>query len=176
MIFEFGFYGWSLLLGGVVVVAFEILFPSAGLLGLLAGTLLVAGGWFAARTGGSTALIGYAILTFLLVPSAIFLAFRLLPRTPMGRRMILAGPSFGDRKATESGLDALVGRSGVAESPLRPAGIALIEGARVDVVTRGTLLAAGTAVKVIRVEGNRVIVEAAGDLRPAAVQEAKEPS
>jgi membrane-bound serine protease (ClpP class) len=165
--FEFGLYGWSLLLGGVVVVVFEILFPSAGLLGLLAGSLLVGGGWFAARNGGATALTGYSVMTVLLVPTAIYFAFRVLPRTPMGRRMILRGPSFTARTATEEGLSELAGKAGVAATPLRPAGIATFEGRRVDVVTRGVHLATGSAVRVVKVEGNRVIVEAAGE-RPSA--------
>ena len=165
--FEFGIYGWSLLLGGVVVVAFEILFPSAGLLGLLAGSLLVGGGWFAARNGGSDSLMGYSILALLLVPAAVMLAFRVLPRTPMGRKMILDGPSFTQRSAAEEGLAELLGKTGVAETPLRPAGIATVETRRVDVVTRGSHVAAGTIVRVIKVDGNRVIVEAAGE-RPVA--------
>lgn len=159
--FEFGIEGWGLLFGGVVVVVFEILFPSAGLLGLLAGSLLVGGGFCAARNGGSGALLGYSLLVVLLVPSAVLFAFKVLPRTPMGRRMILKGPSFVQRAATEEGLDALLGKGGVAATALRPAGIASIEGRRVDVVTRGSHLAAGAPVRVIKVEGNRVIVEAA---------------
>ncbi|MSR46395.1 MAG: hypothetical protein EXS13_04935 [Planctomycetes bacterium] len=165
--FEFGIYGWSLLLAGVVVVVFEILFPSAGLLGLLAGSLLVGGGWFATKAGGTGALLGYTLVTLLLVPMAVFGAFRILPRTPMGRRMILKGPSFTERTATEEGLAALVGKTGIATTPLRPAGIATLGDRRVDVVTRGSHLAASSAVRVIKVEGNRVVVEAMGD-PPAA--------
>ncbi len=159
--FEFGIEGWGLLFGGVIVVVFEILFPSAGLLGLLAGTLLVGGGFLATRNGGSAALLGYSVMVVLLVPSAVMFAFKVLPRTPMGKRMILKGPSFAQRAATEEGLDSLLGKAGVAVTPLRPAGLASIEGRRVDVVTRGGHLATGAPVRVIKVEGNRVIVEAA---------------
>ncbi len=159
--FEFGVEGWGLLFGGVVVVIFEILFPSAGLLGLLAGSLLVGGGWYAARNGGSPGLMSYSLLVLLLVPLAVVFAFRVLPRTPMGKRMILKGPSFAQRTGTEEGLTELLGKVGVATTSLRPAGIASIEGRRVDVVTRGGHLAAGMPVRVVRVEGNRVIVESA---------------
>lgn len=165
---DFGIYGWGLLFGGVVVVVFEILFPSAGLLSLLACSLLVCGGWFAARTGGSAALLGYTGMALLLVPAAVVFAFRILPRTPIGRRMILKGPSFVERTATEEGLAALVGRVGESVTPLRPAGIASIDARRVDVVTRGTHLPPGAPVRVVKVEGNRVIVEAAGEARPTA--------
>lgn len=52
----------------------------------------------------------------------------------------------------------LLGREGVSITPLRPAGTALIGGARVDVVTDGEFLERETSVRVSAVEGTRVIV------------------
>lgn len=157
--FDFGWQAWALLGAGLVVIGFEILFPSAGLLGLLAGACLVAGGWFAVRERGVGALGGYAIAVVCLAPLAVTGAFKLVPRTPVGRRMILKGPTFAVREATEEGLAELVGQDGVAATPLRPSGIASFGSRRVDVVTRGQHLAAGAAVRVLKVEGNRVVVE-----------------
>ena len=51
------------------------------------------------------------------------------------------------------------GRTGTALSPLRPAGIADIDGARVDVVSDGGFIEAGTPIEVTRVDGNRVVVQ-----------------
>ena len=56
------------------------------------------------------------------------------------------------RSATRSG------RAGRAPSPLRPAGIAVIEGKRVDVVSEGEHIDAGQFIEVTRVDGNRVVV------------------
>jgi membrane-bound serine protease (ClpP class) len=83
-----------------------------------------------------------------------------MPRTPFGRRLILqsglgAGHQYGS--APESDLRWL-GKRGHATSPLRPAGIADIEGARVDVVSEGELIEPDTPVEVIRVDGNRIVV------------------
>lgn len=61
--------------------------------------------------------------------------------------------------ATEGGLRTLLHKKGVAASPLRPAGVAEIEGRRVDVVTPGEMIARGDHVRVTEVEGNRVLVE-----------------
>ena len=55
-------------------------------------------------------------------------------------------------------LSALVGHSGQSVSPLRPAGVALIDGKRVDVVTNGEFIQPETEVEVIDVEGRRVVV------------------
>jgi membrane-bound serine protease (ClpP class) len=53
---------------------------------------------------------------------------------------------------------ALLGQTGTAATPLRPVGFATIAGRRVDVVTLGELLPAGTPVEVMAVEGNRIVV------------------
>jgi len=57
------------------------------------------------------------------------------------------------------GLEELVGKSGVAITTLRPAGTALIEGQRIDVVTPGTFLDKDTEITIIRIDGNRVVVD-----------------
>ena len=51
-----------------------------------------------------------------------------------------------------------VGDQGVAETPLRPSGMARFAGARVDVVSEGDYVAAGEPVEVTLVEGGRVVV------------------
>jgi membrane-bound serine protease (ClpP class) len=78
----------------------------------------------------------------------------------VGRRLVLqtglaalagyAGAPKGDRR--------WLGRRGTAVSPLRPAGIADLEGERVDVVSQGEYIDAGAPIEVVGVEGNRVVV------------------
>jgi membrane-bound serine protease (ClpP class) len=51
-----------------------------------------------------------------------------------------------------------LGKTGIAISPLRPAGIAEFEGARVDVVSDGDFVDAGSTIVVTRVDGNRIVV------------------
>jgi membrane-bound ClpP family serine protease len=46
----------------------------------------------------------------------------------------------------------------IAQAARRPAGVADIEGSRVDVVSDGGFIEAGAAIEVTRVEGNRVVV------------------
>jgi membrane-bound serine protease (ClpP class) len=61
-------------------------------------------------------------------------------------------------QAPPSELASLVGKSGKALTPLRPAGAALISGHRVDIVTQGEFVAPETDIEVIFVEGSRVVV------------------
>lgn len=63
---------------------------------------------------------------------------------------------------------SLPGKTGRALTTLRPAGAAMIDGERVDVVTDGEFLPADTEIRVLAVEGMRVVVA-------AAVQDGQEP-
>jgi membrane-bound serine protease (ClpP class) len=54
----------------------------------------------------------------------------------------------------------LLDQTGVAFTTLRPCGTALINGRRVDVVSEGSMIERGTAVKVVAIEGMRVVVRA----------------
>jgi len=60
----------------------------------------------------------------------------------------------------KSGLDSLLDKEGTAATNLRPSGTALISGKKVDVVTNGELIDKGTPVKVVKIEGTRVVVKA----------------
>jgi membrane-bound serine protease (ClpP class) len=51
-----------------------------------------------------------------------------------------------------------LGKIGVAISPLRPAGIALFEGERLDVVSDGDFIEKDIPVEITRVDGYRLIV------------------
>ena len=52
----------------------------------------------------------------------------------------------------------LLDQTGTALSALRPAGTAVINGKRVDVVTEGQMIDPGTPIRVVAVEGMRVVV------------------
>jgi len=52
----------------------------------------------------------------------------------------------------------LVGKHGTTQSPLRPSGIALIDGKRVDVVSEGEFIDRDTAIEVTHTEGARIVV------------------
>jgi membrane-bound ClpP family serine protease len=55
---------------------------------------------------------------------------------------------------------SLLHQTGTALSHLRPSGMAMIGGRRVDVVTEGAMIDKGTPVRVVALEGLRVVVRA----------------
>jgi len=155
------YYTFGLLALGLILILVEIFIPSMGLIGSAAAISIVIGGVMAFNQDPGGLFIGYIITAVVLIPLAIFTAFKVLPKTALGKAMMLTGTSFdgSDAMAAEDGLDELVGRIGETMTDLRPAGIVLFGDRRVDVVTQGEMLDKGVEVKVIKVEGNRVVVE-----------------
>jgi len=147
----------GLLLLGLGLIMTEMLLPSLGLLSVLAGASLIGSIATAFAIDVETG-IQFVVATTVLVPFAIVGGMKLLPKSPLGRKMIASGLSFEARRATDERDLSLVGREGVVEAPLRPAGTARIDGRRVDVVSRGELIETGVRVRVLDVRGNRVVV------------------
>jgi membrane-bound serine protease (ClpP class) len=107
-------------------------------------------------------------LLFVMVLGFGALFWRFLPKVPGLNRAILASPppirpdAAGNSPlgAGPGDLTRLVGRTGPAATVLRPAGAIEIDGERIDVVTEGEFIAAGTEVRVLYVRGSRVVVAA----------------
>jgi membrane-bound serine protease (ClpP class) len=164
--------GWEELLlvaVGVALLAVEVfLIPGftvagvAGIVALVAGLGLTLVG--AGATGNTIVVaLGRVALSVLLALAGGLALLRLLPRLPFGRRLVLRtgeDSTLGYVSPPESDRQWL-GRAGTALSPLRPAGIAEIDGARVDVVSDGGFIEAGTPILVSRVDGNRIVVRQA---------------
>lgn len=143
-----------LLSAGALLIGAEIFVPGA-VLGSLGGVSLFAAVFVAfdiSNSCGFYTLFGVLILTVLTV--ALWIKF--FPRSGIGQKMTLSedGKAF---KASDS-KQTLVGQSGTALSKLRPAGFALIDGKRMDVVADGGIIEIGQPVKVVKVEGNRIVV------------------
>lgn len=153
-----------LLLAGLVLIVLELMFPSFGLLGVGAALCLIAA--IAVAFAKDDALgVGFLVATALGVPLAIWGGFKLLPLSPARKLLVNEGPTFADLAAVDPRDKGLLGREGVVDSLLRPSGTATFDGRRVDVVTRGEAIEAGVRVRVLEVEGNRVVV---GALPPRA--------
>jgi membrane-bound serine protease (ClpP class) len=147
---------------GLAFIVAEVLFPSFGVLSLLA-TLSILGSIWCAFLDSTTTGINFLIATGVLVPACLLVGLKLFPRSPVGKHMVVQGLSFDSTAATDERDLDLTGATGVVEAPCRPAGMARIGDRRVDVVARGAFLEVGQPVRVLTVEGNRVVVVPVGD-------------
>lgn len=149
----------ALAIAGLLGILWELhVVPGHGLPGILGvialfAAVLLAFGFpffFIAIESVSTSVILTAICFALLV--------RVFPQNAWIHRLALADVQGADY-VTSSDFSALRGEQGVASSYLRPAGVAIIGDRRIDVLTEGEFIAAGTPIRVTRVEGARIFVE-----------------
>jgi membrane-bound serine protease (ClpP class) len=143
-----------LLLLSAGLVLLEVLFPSFGILGLSAAT---AYGFALVSAFRESQGLGFTILFLglILLPFVLRMGIALIPKTPVGRKLLLSPP---EAVARGTGGD-LIGMRGLALTDLRPAGTAEIAGRRLDVVTGGAWIGKGRPVRVVDVEGSRIVVE-----------------
>ena len=143
----------TLVLAGTILIFLETLLPGmvAGIIGFLC---LVAAVFLGYRDFGIPT--GTLLLGGILVGSVIGAVFwlKFFPRSRIAK-VFISQPSGGELgRANPDLLD----RTGVAISQLRPSGAAYINGKRVDVVTEGTLIDQGASIRVVALEGIRVVV------------------
>ena len=145
----------TLLIAGAVLLFLEIFLPGM-ISGIVGFCCIVAGVALSySRFGTQQGTINLLCVAFVLIVSTIAW-FKYFPASRMGQAFVAKGTSGELGLETES----LLHQSGIAHTKLRPCGIAIINGKRIDVVTEGPFIESGTPVKVVATEGMRVVVRA----------------
>ncbi|MBH0331904.1 serine protease [Brevibacillus brevis] len=154
-----GFANWlhiGLFVVGILLMLLEIFLPG-GIVGAIGFLSIVTGLVMAAYdTKQGLASLGVAALVTVIV------AFMLVKK--YGVKGLFNKFVLGETQSSEEGYVAprdqreLEGKSGIALTPLRPAGVVKVEGKRVDAVSVGGFIEAGTAITVVQVEGTRIVV------------------
>lgn len=144
-----------------VVLAFGELLTPFFFLGTVSIGCLIAAAVIAFQQGPA---FGAVVLGATLAGLVLFawFYFNVLPRTRVGRRLMpeLPDAGTGDGVPHLRYLESLVGRTGQAASPLRPVGAVEFDGRRIDCEAETGLIDRGCSVRVISVEGQRVLVRA----------------
>jgi len=147
------------LLLGLGLLIFEMFTPGMGFPGLCGILSLIAAIVLSADTL-THALISLCLILILLGVLAFFAyrSFRSgrLSRSPIVLKEKLEGQANAPVKAEE-----LLGRTGLCRTALRPSGLGDFDGQPYDVLTRGEFLPKGSPIRVISVEGGRILVEKA---------------
>ncbi len=155
-----GLAGWEymlLILAGLGLIFIEMHTPGFGVAGIT-GISAVAIGMFLSLGGLENivpSLIGATVAILVVVITLVIY----LPRSRVWKSLGLQK----EEKVEEGYIaprdyESLLGKKGVAITMLRPTGIALIEGARINVQTNGEFLPPNTPVEIIQVEGVKIIV------------------
>tara|TARA_B100001013_G_scaffold331214_1_gene246651 strand:- start:1161 stop:1670 length:510 start_codon:yes stop_codon:yes gene_type:complete len=145
------FFSFLLIGIGMALIFLEVFIPSGGIIGIVAIFLMGMGifGFFHQEKPLTGLLCAVGSLVFV-----ITMFFYML------RRITFKGAQDPESfTSVDRGIAEVEGESGVAKTILRPAGVALINGKRIDVVASGGFIEKGRPVKVIETSGNRVVVK-----------------
>jgi membrane-bound serine protease (ClpP class) len=141
---------------GVVVIIAEIILPSGGILSIAALGVFGYSLFIVFNEISMTIGFSFVAADLILIPVLVIVGLKLLAKSPATLRKTLSRKEGVSSQSSE--LASYVGRQGTAVTDLRPAGIAVINGKRVDVVTRGEYLEKDSAIVVAAVTGNQIIV------------------
>ena len=137
---------------GIGLFFLEAVIPSMGLI-TVGGIVSVSTAVYLAFRVSPAWGAAFIVLAVASIPAAVFFFFYVARHTG-----IVHTSDEGDYEGAGREAGDLVGKEGVALSPLRPTGIARIDGRRVDVVAEGSFIDEGARVKVVRADGIKVVV------------------
>jgi membrane-bound ClpP family serine protease len=147
----------GLVLMGFILMVIEVfVIPGFNVFGILGFISLVGGIYYAYA---NLPILEAHLVLFISIVFGSILIWRFI-KSGMWKKFILEtqeDKSSGFHSGGED-LQNLMGKTGIAVTTLRPAGKADIEGQKVDVVTEGGYIDVNSQVKVIRVEGVKVVV------------------
>ncbi|WP_099158548.1 NfeD family protein [Virgibacillus ndiopensis] len=152
-----GFEAIILLVLGIVLIIAEFFVPG-GIVGLLGIGSIV---WSLLLSGQDLGHMSMSIgIAFLVAIVAAIILFKTIGMEKGFFRHII----LKDQTSTELGYVSsvnrleLIGLEGVTVTPLRPSGIASFDNERIDVVSEGSFIQKDKSIRVVKVEGVRVVV------------------
>jgi membrane-bound serine protease (ClpP class) len=158
-----------LFVAGLALLLAEIFFiPGFGVAGVLGIVLMLASlvitqlGDFRLWSAAELAAVVFRLAASMIAAVALsFVFMRALPRFAAFNRLILDSQTRASEgyvsAATERDAER-VGRRGIALSTLRPAGVGLFDGQRLDVITDGEFIEEQTPIQIVEARGSRILV------------------
>lgn len=146
-----------LLIIGFILVTIEMILPGFGAPGITGGICLIAAVIIASDSIIEAVAMTMIILAVIGVLLAIvFVVFA--NKKIMSPFVLKDEQKKSDGYISSSDLEYLLGKEGKAITDLRPAGAADFDGVKFDVITDGEYIEKGTYVKIIKVEGVKLLV------------------
>lgn len=142
---------------GILFIAVEVIVPG-GILGSIGALLMLGGCALAFREfgvgGGLLALLAGLVITGL----ALFIEFRILPGTKLGRRVFLTAQVTSVSAAVGTEAQALIGQAAEALTMLSPSGYVMVAGKRFEAFCESGQAPPGAALTIVGADNFRLIV------------------
>ena len=158
-----------LFVAGIILILLEIfVIPGFGVTGILGIICIIASLFLSLIGGGNLPFVDTNQISIAIIQLASALAAalilliilaRFLPKSTIFNKLVLSHEENSDKGFVSSkSLSELIGKEGKALTTLRPAGMADFDGDKIDVVADGDYVQQGSRLKVLRVEGSKVVV------------------
>ncbi|MGI6150988.1 MAG: NfeD family protein [Christensenellales bacterium] len=148
------------LLAGIGLLIIEMFTPGFGVAGFLGIVALIAA--IVLRADSFAAALWTLILVLVIIGVILLVFLRSAAKGAISRSPLILKDQIQEEVGFMSTQDMeyFVGREGITETALRPAGKANFDGVKLDVVSEGEFIPNNVPVKVLRVEGRRILVKA----------------
>lgn len=143
-------------LAGILVIMAEIIIPSAGILSLMAMGLIGYSLYIVYTGFSSTTAAFFIAFDIIIIPILVITGLKLLAKSPVTLSYRLSRDDGVTSQSPE--LADYIDAKGMAVTDLHPAGMALIDGKKLDVVSRGDYIDKGSQLVVTEVTANQIIV------------------
>lgn len=146
-------------IGLLILEAFMPGFGAPGITGVILEIITLVMTWF---EHGPLATLGMLLIVLLVLAIAISTSLRSITSGRLSKSSLVHSATESNEEGYRSVEDLAVfmDREGVASSVLRPTGIADFDGVRLNVSSEGDYIPAGTPVRIIKVEGAKILVRA----------------
>lgn len=146
---------------GIALLVVEMFMPGFGIPGIAGLVLLGACIVLTWREHGEIAGIGAAIVVIALAGIVVTLSLKSAATGRISRSALILRDTLRQDGSVASGniQDKLLNRTGETLTVLRPAGTAVFDGERLNVVSAGEYIEKGRPVVIRQVEGARILVE-----------------
>lgn len=144
-------------IGFLILEAFMPGFGAPGITGVVLEVITLVLTW---NAHGPMATLGLLLIVLATLAIAVSTSLRSLSKGKLSRSKIILHETESNEagyRSTED-LEVFVGREGTATSVLRPTGIADFDGVRLNVSSEGDFVQAGSKVRIISVEGSKILV------------------
>ena len=144
-------------IGFLILEAFMPGFGAPGLVGIVLEVVTLVLTW---NAHGPMATLGLLLIILAALAIAVSTSLRSLSKGKLGKSKLVLNETESNEAGYRSAEDmqVFVGREGTTSTVLRPTGIADFDGVRMNVSSEGDFINAGTKVRIISVEGQKIIV------------------
>ncbi len=145
---------------GIVLVVVEIIMPGFGVAGGLGMLSLLVGVVVAAQVVSPLVLTLMIAVVLILITGMLIWLYNSATKGGRISKLLLLNSKTGKEEGYNSVKDlrALIGREGIALTILRPTGTGEFGEMRLDVIADGEFIAKGSPIKIIDIEGFRILV------------------